>query len=548
MRRTIIASLLLLSALVAWSQETPKHEIRAVWLTTLGGLDWPRTMNPKQQQEDLIRLLDKYKAVGINTVLFQARVRATTTYPSDIEPWTEYLTGKVGQSPGYDPLQLVIDECHKRGMQLHAWVVTIPVGKWKQGGTQLIRKKFPKQILRIGDEAYMNPEMPETADYIAQCCKEIVDKYDVDGIHLDYIRYPETWGKRSRTKPDERRANITRIVQAIHKEVKASKPWVMLSCSPVGKFDNLSRYPSGGWNARNAVFQDAQGWLKDSLMDALFPMMYFRDNNFYPFVIDWQERSYGRFIVPGLGIYFLDPREGKWELGDVEREMWVSRQIGAGHCYFRSKFLTDNVKGIYDFAARFDATPALIPPMTWAVDSVPQQPQELNFQEGVLSWSDSTVSTEKHNYHLYNIYASKDFPVDVSNASNLVATRLMRTSVRVPNNLQLNYAVTCQDRYGLESLPAQLLLNAGPRYVVPIIAVTDGQPVRLPAKPSTLDADYVIVANMLGQQLAIGPYSSSPFDVSHLPDGVYQLYSLGKKKRSHRIGFFMIKRNREEKE
>ena len=542
MRRTMIACLLLLMATAVWSQETPKHEIRAVWLTTLGGLDWPRTTNPTKQKEDLIRILDQYKAAGINTVLFQTRVRASTIYPSAIEPWTEYLTGKVGRSPGYDPLQMAIDECHKRGMQLHAWVVTIPVGKWKQGATQLLRKKRPRQIVHIGDEGFMNPEMPETAEYIAKCCREIVDNYDVDGIHLDYIRYPETWGKRSKTTPDERRANITRIVKAIHREVKALKPWVMLSCSPVGKYDNLSRYPSGGWNARHAVFQEAQEWLKEGLMDALFPMMYFRNNHFYPFAIDWQERSYGRFIVPGLGIYFLDPREGKWELKDVEREMYVSRQLGIGHCYFRSKFLTDNVKGIYDFAKRFDETPSLIPPMTWAQAAAPDAVENLSLKKGVLSWTDQYLSDKKHDYHLYNIYASEDFPVDITKADNLVATRLMTTSVAVPDSRKMNYAVTCQDRYGLESQPAQLLINAGRLHTTQQIATTDGRPIRLPEKPITLDADYVVIESMQGQQLAVASYKQPLLDVSHLPDGIYQLRSLGRKARSHRIGFFIVKR------
>ena len=95
----------------------------------------------------------------------------------------------------------------------------------------------------------------------------------------------------------------------------------MLSCAPIGKHDDLTRYSSNGWNARKRVFQDVQQWMKDGIMDAIFPMMYFRDNHFFPFALDWNEHSYGKFVVPGLGIYFLDPKEGKWVITDVERQM-----------------------------------------------------------------------------------------------------------------------------------------------------------------------------------------------------------------------------------
>jgi uncharacterized lipoprotein YddW (UPF0748 family) len=170
-----------------------KYEVRAVWLTTVMSLDWPQSKDAATQQRELIGTLDRLQDAGINTVLFQARVRATTIFPSKLEPWETSLTGVPGRSPGYDPLQLCIDECHRRGMECHAWVVTIPVGKWQNIGCKELRKKYPKLVKRIGDEGFMDPENPATATYLANVCREIVQKYDVDGIHLDYIRYPETW-------------------------------------------------------------------------------------------------------------------------------------------------------------------------------------------------------------------------------------------------------------------------------------------------------------------------------------------------------------------
>ena len=531
MERVFLYILIFLSVHITVIAQSPKHETRAVWLTTIGGIDWPHSYQAESQKNELTKTLDQLQQSGINTILIQTRVRGTTIYPSDIEPWDGCITGTPGRKAAYDPLQLCIDECHQRGMECHAWVVTIPVGKWNSLGCKQLRQKYPKLIKHIGEDGYMDPEQPQTGDYLAKVCQEIVSRYDVDGIHLDYIRYPETW--RIKVSRSKGREYITDIVRKIHRAVKKEKPWVKMSCSPIGKHDDLRRYRAGGWNARTAVCQDAQAWLRDGLMDALFPMMYFKDNQFFPFAIDWQEQRYGRTVVPGLGIYFLDPREGKWTLEQVQRQMNVCRQIGMGHCFFRSKFLTDNVKGIYDFTCRFNQTPALVPPMTWAGQRPPSEPASLTLKGNILSWQAATDSCDAP-YLLYNIYASEDFPVDITKAENLMAMRLTTTSLLVPNN-GMNYAVTAMNRYGQESMPAQLLLNAGERYAASLISKTDGRPIALPGKGQTLDADYIVVESFLGQQIAIMPYSKL-LDVSGLPDGIYQLRSLGKKGRNHRIG------------
>lgn len=525
------------SPALQWELPSPKYEVRAVWLTVIKGLDWPSTTNQKAQRQDLCRILDQLQQAGVNTVLLQTRVRATTIYPSQYEPWDGGFTGTPGIAPAYDPLLFCIDECHKRGMECHAWVVTIPLGGWDKIGAIQMRKKRPDLVKRIGDDAFMDPENAQTADYLADVCREIVCKYDVDGIHLDYIRYPEQW--KIRVSRQRGRENITRIVRTIHDAVKQLKPWVKMSCSPIGKYDDLTRYRAGGWNARTAVCQDAQEWLRMGLMDQLYPMMYFQGDNFFPFAIDWQEHSYGRTVAAGLGIYFLDPREGQWSLEQVQRQMNVARQVGLGHCYFRSRFLTDNTKGIYDFAKQFDAVPALVPPMTWEGRYAPSAPTKLMLHKGVLSWSGSHDSSGAK-YLLYNVYASPDYPVDISRAENLVATRMTATRIAIKNE-RMNYAVTAMNRYGQESAPCQLLLNAGPEYSVPIIAKTDGRsPIALPPKGPTLDADFVIVETMAGWPVAVFPYCDA-IEVSTLPDGIYQLRSLGKKGRTHRVGFFAKK-------
>lgn len=548
--RYIAFLLLFLSVLSTSKAQTgtsPKHEVRAVWLTTLNGLDWPRTRGAEAQKQELVHILDQLKDAGINTVLFQTRVRATTVYPSKMEPWEPTLAG--GKAPSYNPLQFCIDECHKRGMECHAWVCTIPIGKWNKVGCKEMRKKYPKLIKRIGEETYMDPANPQTADYIARICREIVTNYDVDGIHLDYIRYPENW--KLKISKSQARANITSVVRAIYRAVKTEKPWVKMSCSPIGKHDNLTRYKAGGWNARTAVCQDAQAWMREGLMDQLYPMMYFKDDNFYPFAIDWQEQSNGRTIVSGLGIYFLDPKEGKWTLDIVEREMYVTRQIGIGHCYFRSKFFTDNQKGIYDFGKRFDAVPALVPPMTWANKPVPDAPSSLTIDGNTISWQ-GAQDRSGGPYLLYNIYASKYFPVDINNSENIVATRVMASNLLVPSQ-GLNYAVTAMDRYGQESTPVQLQLVANSRPendnsqsapmsegAIPFYTVSKAQGIFImPPRPSNLDARFIMIENIQGKSISVQPYTQQ-LSLADIPRGIYQLRSLGRKGRNHRLGILYV--------
>lgn len=549
MKRIEIFITLLYIALLAVGQTTiPKYEMRAVWLTTIGGIDWPRTSatntsTMRAQQQELCRTLDKLKQANVNTVILQTRIRASVIYPSRIEPWDYILTGTAGRSPGYDPLQFAIDECHKRGMQLHAWVVTLPVGKWNSAATKQIRQRFPNNIRKIGDEGYMNPERTETAEHIASICREITDHYDVDGIHLDYIRYPETW--KITISRDEARRNITRIVRRIRDEIKASKPWVMFSCAPIGKFVDLSHYSSRGWNAYTKVCQDAQGWLRDDLMDALMPMMYFKGDHFYPFVYDWQQHTYGRIVAVGLGTYMLAPREQNWPLETLTREMYVSRNLGLGHAHFRSKFLTDNTKGIYDFTVQeFDPYPALVPPMTWAQSTPPDAPNSLQVNGNHLTW---TVGRDHSNgsYLTYNVYASTSSPVNVNDPRNLIATRIMGTALNVQTSTPLHYAVCAVDRYGNESAPIQdgqsPALTPQPSTINPPASATllpnDGRTLTVPALPQGLPVEYLVVETMQG--VIVAYHNNLPqIDISKLPSGVYVLKTLNSQGITYRLGAF----------
>lgn len=536
----------------------PKYEVRAVWLTTIGGIDWPHSYaqserSAEKQKEELRAILDRLQKANINTVLLQTRIRATTIYPSQYEPWDGCLSGIPGKSPGYDALQFAIDECHKRGMEVHAWVVTIPVGKWNSYGCRQLRKRFPRLIKRIDQDGYMDPEATQTGCYLAEMCREIVQRYDVDGIHLDYIRYPETW--KFRIGKDQARGNITRIVEKIHQAVKKEKPWVKMSCSPIGKFDDLSRYWSHGWNAYTKVAQDAQAWLKDGLMDELFPMMYFRGDQFFPFAIDWKEHSYGKIIAPGLGIYFLDPKEGKWNISDITSELYHLRNIGEGHAFFRNKFLLDNHQGVYDFVtAHFNRYPALVPPMTWESNKRPLQPVTLCIEENegttTLRWDNSLQyedGTAIKTPTIYNnVYASKEYPVDVHDARNLILTRTTKRQLTTrTGNTPTYYAVTTTDGFGNESRAKQLnqtaVLRTTTRYGKACRLTTTGESIILPSSIHETDCQYMIVKNMQEQAVYITKPQNREINIKKIKDGIYTLNCVNYRNIEHTLGTFIKK-------
>lgn len=461
----------------------PKREERAVWLATIGGIDWPRTKatdepSTQRQKQELVAILDRLQRANINVIILQTRIRGSVIYPSAIETWDETITGRAGRAPSYDPLAFAIEECHKRGMELHTWLVSIPLGtaqRQRSYGTMSVTRHHPNLTKTVGSEVFMIPGQPGTADYIASIAREIVEHYDVDGINLDYIRYPESQYRFSddnlyktssgMTKADWKRDNITRIVRRVHDAVKAVKPWVKLSSSPIGKYRNLTRYRTGGWDCYDGVYQDPQAWLRDNIQDILFPMMYFQGDHYYPFVYDWAENNYGHPVAAGLGIYFLDPKEGRWQLNDVRAEMHAARNSGMGGiAFYRSDYLTRNQKGIYDTTCEeFFPYPALTTRMTWSTDTLaPPQPTDLYYKDGVIRWNFSEpMFTDRWQTVYFNIYGSNIYPVDVTKAENLLAQRIPHTSYQIAGRAFTKsfYAVTATDRFGNESEPVQEISN-----------------------------------------------------------------------------------------
>ncbi|VFB14571.1 glycoside hydrolase family 10 protein [Bacteroides heparinolyticus] len=483
MKRSTL-TLLYIVLMLPLAAQLPKHEVRAAWITAVYGLDWPRTRatSPERmhkQQDELVEILDKLKAANFNTVLFQTRTRGDVLYQSSIEPYNSILTGKVGGDPGYDPLTFAIEECHKRGMECHAWMVSIPLGNKKHVaslGKESVTKKKAAICVPYKNEYFLNPGHPQTKEYLMSLVREVVKRYDVDGVHFDYLRYPENAPRfpdgydykryaKGRSLAQWRRDNITDIVRYIYKEVKALKPWVKVSTSPVGKYRDTSRYSSRGWNAYHTVYQDVQGWLGEGIQDQIYPMQYFRGNHFYPFALDWKEQSNGRHIIPGLGIYFLDPAEGNWTLDEIERQMhFIRAQKLEGEAHYRVKYLMDNTQGLYDTLEKnFYTAPALQPAMPW-IDSVPPTPptnlRTEQLAEGylLLRWNPAT-DNDRQNAPTYVVYGSDTYPVDIFNPENILAQRVQGTEFIYapifPWTTRKYFAVTAVDRCGNESQAAQ---------------------------------------------------------------------------------------------
>lgn len=469
-------------------EECPKQEIRAVWLTTIYGLDWPtRTATDwdgrDRQKQELRHILDRLLEANFNTVFVQARLRGDVIYPSKIEPLSAVFAGSYGLWPGYDPLAFVIEECHKRGMECHAFFVTFPVGTERmvreQGMSSVVRR-HPELCLRHQGSWYLDPGQPGTADYLLSLVDEVVRNYDLDGIQFDYIRYPDNAATfpdsasyrrygRGRRRSDWRRENINHLMARIHDRVKQLKPWVQVSSSPLGKYSKSGRTPNAKWTAYEDVFQDPKAWLQAGKQDMIVPMMYYRRNDFYPFVSTWLEQSGQRNMVAGLGAYRLNRHEGDWSLSEISDQITYVRKQGVKGCaFFRAGFVIGNEKGLYnELKNRFFKYPAQLPPLTWmsAATAAPCEPREVQVTRergGLrLRWQGEPGC-------LYTLYYAPADSIDLGRAHSILATGIRACEWFLPVNAdderEYSFCVTASNRYRIESRPSRTTYYYFSRY------------------------------------------------------------------------------------
>jgi uncharacterized lipoprotein YddW (UPF0748 family) len=449
------------------STEQPATEVRAVWLTTNYGLDWPHSrISQDEQKKELITILDELKKININTVIFQARARGEVFYNSRIEPMSSLVKKDMGASH-FDPLAFAINECHKRGMECHAWIVTYPLGNDKHVkslGFSSVTKKDPTLTKKFKGEWFLDPGNPRTDDYLLSIVEEIVTQYDVDGIHFDYIRYPDNRGQfpddgmyrlygKGQSRADWRRDNITRFVKKAYERVKQHKPWVQVSSSPLGRYRTLNNI-GHGWTAFETVFQDAGKWIQNGYHDAIYPMMYYKDQLFYPYVDDWLKYGNGRFIVPGLGAYQMI--ELGWSSQDIINQLDYSRgKDTAGQAFFRTENLLSNTKGILDELRERYLYPAKLPAMTWLSDTIPSKPLNLTAEKLENGVFQLTWEVEKIDERVtYNVYRSASEEIRTDLAENLLAIGLREPVVHfiIPDDDRAYYYfITVSDSYHNES-------------------------------------------------------------------------------------------------
>ncbi len=457
----------LIFVMQVYANNPPSTEVRAVWLTTNYGLDWPTNRTDiDEQKRELIKILDDLEKYNFNTVFFQARTRGEVLYRSVIESMSSVVAPtKPGQSP-FDPLSFAIEECHKRGIQCHAWIVTYPLGgnRHVQGlGSNSVTRKQPNIAVRYKNEWFLDPGNPQTDDYLLSIVHEIVENYDVDGVHFDYIRYPDNstrfpdrtmFNKHGKGKKltDWRRENINRFVTKMYDSVKSIKPWVQVSSAPLGRYRPLNN-KHDGWNALETVMQDAGYWMMSGKHDALYPMMYYRNHLFYPFADDWVLYSNNRIVAPGLGVYQM--LELEWPKEDIVNQIDYTREKKmSGQAYFRAENVLSNLKGILFSINDYYKHPAKLPAMTWLSDTIPDAPYDLTAEtvKGIfqLKWK-----SDKLGRRTYTIYKSENEDFDTDNAAKILATGIREPMYEVyveDNDEAYYYYVTSSDAYNNESV------------------------------------------------------------------------------------------------
>ncbi|MEO6838444.1 MAG: family 10 glycosylhydrolase [Ginsengibacter sp.] len=385
-----------------------KYEFRGVWVATVDNIDFPssKLLSTQQQKDEFIKLLDMHKRNGMNAVVVQIRPASDAFYPSQYEPWSEFLTGNQGQppSPYYDPLKFMITETHKRGMEFHAWMnpyrAEFRIGKSSISPTH-ITKLHPEWFINYGGVKYFDPGNKDAQNFVENVVRDVVKRYDIDAIHFDDYFYPyRIAGKEFNddvsfkkygnglTRDDWRRSNVDSIILHLSKAIKEENKYCQFGISPFGVWRNIDKDPDGsntkaGQTNYDDLYADILLWLKNKWIDYVAPQLYWEIGQkvvgFKVLTDWWANHAYGRQLYIGQGIYrALEPRSYAWknkdELPDQIKYLRKYPQI-QGSIFFSSSTFSSNPNG-WDDSLRnnYYRYPAIPPTMPW-IDSVkPDQP------------------------------------------------------------------------------------------------------------------------------------------------------------------------------
>lgn len=398
----------------------PKKEMRAVWMATVWGIDWPQgTTEVNAQKQKYIDFLEKFKELNINTVFVQVKAMGDALYDSSYEPWSKVITGIRGNKPQYDVLEFMVNEAHKRNIKIHAWVNPFRIATRGHSGTsypELHKSVNPNWIINHEKIQIYNPAIPEVRTRLADIIKEIITKYEVDGIHFDDYFYPsptaagtmksdsedfKKYGSGEATIEDFRRKNVDKTIELIHKTIVETKPKIIFSLSPTANND---------YNYKT-LFANVTKWCKEGWIDIVIPQLYHeignKYNDFQSRLTWWSQYSYKAALMIGHGLYrfgdtkspaaFQSTRELEQQFNLTKRNNKV-----VGNVMYSAKYLLLNKIGITNKLASFYKNSALMPFIGRSTEKEPQTPTNVRVESSTLKWN-TTGNVKSVVYHFPDI-------------------------------------------------------------------------------------------------------------------------------------------------
>jgi uncharacterized lipoprotein YddW (UPF0748 family) len=383
------------------------REFRGLWAATVNNIDWPSKpgLDSAAQKRELLALLDRAAALRFNALILQVRPACDALYPSPLEPWSEYLTGRMGRAPSpfYDPLAFAVAEAHKRGLELHAWFNPYRA-RFRDLKTPAaanhVSLLHPEWVRAYGQFLWLDPGEAGTREYSRSVVMDVVRRYDIDGVHLDdyFYPYPESAGGREMDFPDDapwrryqeqggklsradwRRENVNQFVRALYESIKKEKPWVKFGVSPFGIWRPSNPPPITGFDAYDKLYCDARKWLAEGWLDYCAPQLYWPADDkahSFPVLLQWwaAQNTRHRHLWPGMMV------NGWKEVSDPARELALEidltrRQAGAlGEILWHAGALLRPGNGAEEILrARVYPAPALPPASPWLAADPPARP------------------------------------------------------------------------------------------------------------------------------------------------------------------------------
>lgn len=479
--------------MVGQSPIPPKREFRGAWICTLANLDWPSRANLHSdlQKNEFRKMLDHLESAGMNAVFVQVRPAGDALYPSQLVPWSQYLSGKQGvpPSPYYDPVEFMVEECHARNMEFHAWFNPFRALSHTQfssvAASNLLNHR-PEWFFTYGISKYFDPGVPETRHYLVRVVMEVVRKYDIDGIHLDDYFYP--YPIAGQPIPDDRsyrlfghgftdlkawrRHNVDAFVEELADSIFLNKPSVKFGISPFGVWRNDDEDLRGSGTVRalsayDELYADTRKWLKYGWVDYMVPQLYWKigsDRAAFDVLLEWWDKqSSDRHVYIGHAIYLLQSEaKPSWAKASEfvnQVALCRSQEQVCGSAWFRCASIMNNAGGICN-SLRYELYnyPALVPTMPW-IDSVPpNRPIDLKIYpqtDGLyLAWEAPEPAEDLDMPAYYVVYRFKDGQTyDLDDPRNILAISKERHYFDQTVNLgtTYTYAVTSVDRLHNES-------------------------------------------------------------------------------------------------